>query len=307
MKSSSGSSRPEAGVLLCDKPAGVTSHDEVAALRRELGGVGGSGRSRPKVGHAGTLDPFATGLLLMLVGPATRLQRYLMGLPKTYLATARLGWLSSTGDSDGELEPTGRVPEDPRIATGRQLQRVPMTSAVRVEGERLYRRAHRGEQVATPEREVTVYEARRLELDRERARFEITCSSGTYVRTLIEGLGDAYCEQLRRTSIGSLELLPGRRAEVSPARTLEHLPARRLDDAELNRVATGAPVRAGELAPPPRRARPPSARFLPEDAGLAEPGAEGNGRPAVRLLAAGKLVAVARLEGGELRPEAVLV
>ncbi len=103
----------------------MTSHDVVARYRRELG---------LKTGHAGTLDPFATGLLVVLLGSATRLQRYVLGLPKTYVATARLGWTSTTGDPDGELSQTGRVPapEDLRLPTGRIMQRPPMTSAVRV-------------------------------------------------------------------------------------------------------------------------------------------------------------------------------
>src|SRR6201990_3041040 len=122
-------------VLLLDKPAGKTSHDVVAAVRRERG---------VKAVHAGTLDPFATGLLLVLLGGATRLQRFLVGLPKTYLATARLGWTSSTGDPDGELTETGVVPESLELPTGTVRQRVPMTSAVRVGGARLYKQDHRG-------------------------------------------------------------------------------------------------------------------------------------------------------------------
>lgn len=158
------------------------------------------------MGHAGTLDPFATGLLLILLGRATRLQRHLVELPKTYLATARLGWRSSTGDPEGELTETGRVPESLRLPTGRVRQRVPMTSAVRVGGERLYRKAHRGETVKTPEREVEVYRAELLEHDAESARFEVECSKGTYVRTLIETLEDAYCAELRRTAIGPFRI-----------------------------------------------------------------------------------------------------
>jgi tRNA pseudouridine55 synthase len=165
----------------------------VARVRRERG---------CKAGHAGTLDPFATGLLLVLLGGATRLQRFLIAMPKTYLATARLGWHSSTGDPDGELTETGRVPESLELPTGTVRQRVPMTSAVRVGGERLYRRAHRGEVIETPEREVEVDRADLLEHDGETARYEIECSSGTYVRTLVETLGDAYCAELRRTAIG---------------------------------------------------------------------------------------------------------
>jgi tRNA pseudouridine55 synthase len=180
-------------LLLYDKPAGVTSHDVVAKVRRERGA---------KAGHAGTLDPFATGLLLVLLGRATRLQQFLVGLPKTYLATARLGWISSTGDPDGELTETGRVPESLELPTGTVRQRVPMTSAVRVGGERLYKKAHRGEVVETPERDVQVHRAELLSSDSERAHYEIECSAGTYVRTLVETLDDAYCEALRRTAIG---------------------------------------------------------------------------------------------------------
>jgi tRNA pseudouridine55 synthase len=183
----------DGAVLLCDKPAGITSHDMVARVRREHG---------CKAGHAGTLDPFATGLLLVLMGKATRLQRFLTGLPKTYVAKARLGWRSSTGDPDGELTETGRVPAGLELPTGRVRQRVPMTSAVRVRGERLYRKAHRGEIVETPEREVDVYRADLLAQASETATYEIECSAGTYVRTLIETLGDAYCAELRRTAIG---------------------------------------------------------------------------------------------------------
>lgn len=192
-----GSGDASAAVLLCDKPAGLTSHDVVAQLRRERG---------CKAGHAGTLDPFATGLLLVLFGRATRLQRFLIELPKTYLATARLGWRSSTGDPDGELEQTGSRPSSLQLPTGAIRQRVPMTSAVRVGGERLYRKAHRGETVPTPEREVRIYRAELLDASEELATYEIECSTGTYIRTLIETLPDAYCSALRRTRIGPFEL-----------------------------------------------------------------------------------------------------
>lgn len=180
-------------LLLCDKPAGMTSHEMVARVRRERG---------EKAGHAGTLDPFATGLLLVLLGRATRLQRFLTDLPKTYLATARLGWNSSTGDPDGELTETGEIPDSLELPTGTVRQRVPMTSAVRVGGERLYRKAHRGETVATPERDVEIYRADLLGSDGGTASYEVECSAGTYVRTLIETLDDAYCAELRRTAIG---------------------------------------------------------------------------------------------------------
>ncbi len=202
-------------VLLLDKPAGKTSHDVVAAVRRERG---------VKAGHAGTLDPFATGLLLVLLGKATRLQRFLVGLPKTYLATARLGWTSTTGDPDGELTETGVVPPSLALPTGTVRQRVPMTSAVRVGGERLYRKAHRGETIETPVRDVQVHRAELLSSGDGYAHYEIECSAGTYVRTLIETLGDAYCSDLRRVGIGPFRIEEAGR-EVPVAEVAELVPA----------------------------------------------------------------------------------
>jgi tRNA pseudouridine55 synthase len=202
-------------VLLVDKPAGVTSHDVVARVRRERGA---------KVGHAGTLDPFATGLLLVLLGRATRLQRFPTALPKTYVATARLGWRSSTGDPDGELEQTGDISESLELPTGTVRQRVPMTSAVRVGGERLYKKAHRGETVQTPIRDVEIHRVELLSSDGERATYEIECSSGTYVRTLIETLGDAYCETLRRTAIGPFSVEDTGGEPLAPERVAELVP-----------------------------------------------------------------------------------
>jgi len=185
------------GIVLVDKPAGVTSHDVVAAQRRRLGrGV--------KVGHAGTLDPFATGLLLVLVGRATRVQRFLMALPKRYEAVARLGWTSTTGDPEGEIAP-GRVPSLD-LPTGTIRQRPPAYSAVKVGGQRAYAMARRGETVEIPEREVHVSRFDLLWRDGERAGFAIECSSGTYVRSLIADLGDAYCLELRRTAIRPFEV-----------------------------------------------------------------------------------------------------
>lgn len=205
----------EGAVLLCDKPAGITSHDMVVRLRRERG---------CKAGHAGTLDPFATGLLLVLLDGATKLQRFLTGLPKTYLATARLGWRSSTGDPDGELTETGVVPKSLSLPTGTVRQRVPMTSAVRVGGERLYRKAHRGEEVETPARDVEVYRAELLGHDEETARYEVECSAGTYIRTLVETLGDAYCSELRRTAIGPFRV-EDVGMEISVEQVAEMVPA----------------------------------------------------------------------------------
>jgi tRNA pseudouridine55 synthase len=256
------------GVILVDKPAGKTSHDVVAAIRRELGGRGG-----PKVGHAGTLDPFATGLLIVLVGRATRAQRFFMALPKAYRATARLGAVSSTGDPEGEIEVTGVLPPEPlALPTGRVRQRPPAYSAVKVGGERAYRRARRGEEVELPEREVVVHRFEALERDGDRLELEIECSSGTYVRSLVADLGDAYCEALRRTAIGPF------RVEDADGRTL----------VPLDRALAFLPevALAGDDA---RRATH----------GVAVPGAaEGP----VRLTDAEGVIAIAEPRNGDLRP-----
>jgi tRNA pseudouridine55 synthase len=187
------------GVLLIDKPIGITSHDVVARVRRALDGA--------RTGHAGTLDPFASGLLLVLVGGATRLQRTFMVLPKRYEAVARLGARSSTGDPEGEIVRTGRFPPaEPALPSGEIRQRPPIYSAVKVAGQRAYRRARRGERFELPERLVTVYRFEQCWREEQRAGFLIECSAGTYVRALIADLEDAYCERLRRTAIGPFEV-----------------------------------------------------------------------------------------------------
>jgi tRNA pseudouridine55 synthase len=196
------------GVLLYDKPAAVTSHDIVARTRRWRRGV--------KVGHAGTLDPFATGLLLVLLGRATRVQRFLMALPKTYQVVARFGAVSSTGDPEGEIVPTGVVPDgDLELPTGTIRQRPPAYSAIKIGGQRAYALARAGVEVDMPEREVSVYRFAETWRDGERRGFEIECSSGTYVRSLIAELGDAYCEALRRTAIGPFQV-----ADADPERVI---------------------------------------------------------------------------------------
>jgi tRNA pseudouridine55 synthase len=226
-------------VLLYDKPAGVTSHDVVARVRREL-------PPKTKVGHAGTLDPFATGLLLVLVGRATRVQRFLMALPKTYETTARFGAVSSTGDPEGELETTGNVPlGDLTLPVGRFMQRPPAFSAVKVGGRRAYQLARAGETPELAEREIEVHCFEQRWHDGDRRGFVIECSSGTYVRSLIADLGDAYCEQLRRTAIGPFEVAdadPGRPLALNDA--LSFLPELALDAERSRRVAHGQAVAA---------------------------------------------------------------
>lgn len=242
-------------MLLRAKPAGVTSHDVVAEVRRAL-------PRGARVGHAGTLDPFATGLLLVLVGPATRAQRFLVGLPKTYRAVARLGWVSDTGDRDGELFHTGRQPTELTIPVGEQRQRPPAYSAVKVQGERAYRRARRGEEVEIEPRAVTVYRAELQWHEGDRAAFEIECSAGTYVRSLITDLGDAYCESLERTAIGPFRLddalegdLPGVLGDalVPLGEALAFLPGRRLSDEQTRAVRHGRRIPLGPAARGPMR------------------------------------------------------
>lgn len=273
----------ETGVLIVDKPVGVTSHDVVARVRRERGG---------KVGHAGTLDPFATGVLTILLGRATRLQRYLLDLPKTYLATARLGWHSTTGDPDGELTETGRLPESLELPVGRIEQMVPMTSAVKVDGERLYKRAHRGEESEDrPVREVEIYRAELLDpptgdlVSGQEVDFEVEVSSGTYVRTLVETLGDAYCSALRRTAVGPLDIsLEGQ--VLSPMKALSFLPRVEIDESQARAIGYGQKVAAASVE-------------MPIDV---QEGRSGS----FTLVHADNLIAVARLDQEMLRPEVVL-
>ena len=233
------------GVLLIDKPPGMSSHDVVAAVRRAAGGA--------RTGHAGTLDPFATGLLVVLLGRATKAQRELMALPKRYETLALLGALSSTGDTEGEITETGRIPPDPPdLPTGEIRQRPPIHSAVKVRGERAYKRARRGESFQMPERIVTVHRFEQLWRTPGRqpgalptAAFAIECGSGTYVRSLVAALGDAYCLELRRTAVGPFDVVdavpPPRRGE-----RWEDLPLIALEQALAR--ARGAGVAGGPAA-----------------------------------------------------------
>jgi tRNA pseudouridine55 synthase len=227
---------PPDGVVLYDKPAGITSHDVVARMRRALG--------RRKIGHAGTLDPFATGLLLILVGRATRVQRFLMALPKRYETVARFGAVSSTGDPEGEIVQTGVVPTgDLELPTGRVRQRPPAFSAVKVGGRRAYALARAGEEVELAERDVEVYRFEERWRDGDRRAFVIECSSGTYVRSLIADLGDAYCDELRRTAIGRFSV-----EDADPERiigldaALSFMPEVRLDPEGTRRAGHGGAV-----------------------------------------------------------------
>lgn len=276
---------------LVDKPAGPTSHDVVAGIRRRLG-------RKAKVGHAGTLDPFATGLLVVLVGRATRLAPYVTAHDKSYLATLRTGFTSATGDPEGPVEPAGAPAEAAAVAAvlpsfaGRQAQRVPALAAVKVDGERLYRRARRGEPVEGPEREIEVHELRLVEDHGDGVvTLAVRCSAGTYVRRLASDIGErlgcgAYLTALRRTAVGGLsvdEAVPPDAVApdggLDPGRGLG-MPERVLSDDELADVRHGCPVPPGEA---------------------------GGGEGPVALLAPdGRLVAIARPGGGGLRPAVVL-
>ena len=236
-------------VLVCDKPVGVTSHDVVASVRRDLPpGV--------KVGHAGTLDPFATGVLLVLVGRATRAQRFLMALTKRYEVVARFGAISTTGDPEGEITETGIVPDGAlALPTGTVRQRPPAYSAVKVDGRRAYALARAGEEVELAEREVTVSRFQERWRDGDRRAFAIECSSGTYVRSLVADLGDAYCESLRRTAVGAFDVAgadPHRPIALSDA--LSFLPEVRLDAEQGWRAAHGQAIPAPDTPAGPARA-----------------------------------------------------
>ena len=241
------------GVVLADKPAGRTSHDITTMVRRGLG--------ERKAGHAGTLDPFATGLLIILVGRARRVQRFFTALPKEYVAVARFGAVSTTGDPDGEITQTGSGPPGELVLpTGTIRQRPPAYSAIRIDGTRAYERVRRGETVVIPEREVTVYAFDELWREDDRAGFRIVCSSGTYVRSLIADLGDAYTEELRRTRIGPLRVEDADPATVIPMQeALGFFASLQIDGDLARRAASGVAIE------PPRPVAPPRAGWeLPD-------------------------------------------
>jgi tRNA pseudouridine55 synthase len=278
-----------------DKPAGMTSHDVVQRVRRVLG--------LRAVGHTGTLDPFATGLLVLLLGRATRLARFLDRQTKQYLATARLGIRTSTDDltgrvtaqsSDWELVSRSTVERELGGLEGEQLQQPPQYSAKQVAGERSYRKARRGEVASLEPARVTVHLIELIEYQPPDVTFRAEVSTGTYIRALARDLGErlgvgAHLTELRRQAIGSLRVEDAVTLEqigpdaVMPAHAvLPDLPRVELDATARNAVAHGQAVVDGR-----------------------EAGQRGGGA-AVALLAAGELVAVAEEENGLLRPKVVL-
>jgi tRNA pseudouridine55 synthase len=286
------------GILPVDKPEGPTSHDAVAAARRALG--------VRRIGHTGTLDPFATGLLLLCVGPATRLAEYFGDLDKAYTATARLGVETDTLDRTGTTTATSdawRELDDDAIRrafeeqVGRRLQTPPAYSAKKIAGRRAYEMARAGQEVAPPAVEVVIHVLRVLDVDADTGlvRFEMTCAAGTYVRAVARDAGEAlgvgaHLTELRRTRIGRFaadEALPLDRIDdpdavaaalVPPLKALGHLPVVELTAEEAAAIRHGRPVAA---------------------VGRAAGGM-------VALAADGALLAMAESDGERLRPRKVM-
>lgn len=289
---------PPVGILLVDKAVGPTSHDVVDAVRK-------AARIRG-VGHAGTLDPFASGLLLVLLGSATRLSEYFLGMEKEYEATVHLGVETASHDRDGEIvsEASGwkEVDADELEAAlaglrGRISQRPPAYSAKKIRGEAAHRRVRRGEKVELGPVEVEVHDLKVLEMDLPRVRLGVRCSSGTYIRALARDLGRSlnvggHLSTLRRTRIGPfkvtsslpLDSLSGLEAIqtnlIPPALALAHFPSFEVRPEEAARICQG------QFLPIPHTE-------IPE------------GTP-VRVLLEGDLLAVAAREGDQLRPRKVL-
>lgn len=269
------------GLLVVDKPVGPTSHDVVHLVRRETG--------VKKVGHTGTLDPRASGILLLCLGQATRLSEYLLNEPKRYLAWIRFGQSTNTYDAEGEIvEESGRSPD--REALERTLQdfqgtleqRPPAYSAVKVKGKPAYELSRRGQAIELKPRKITIdnlilrsYEPPLLEL-------EIHCSAGTYIRSLAHDLGQeletgAHLAELRRTRVGpfgldqavgfaslgeAIESGSWKRYVVPAAQALPGLPAVRVDGEELNRVRHGRLIERVAEAEGPARALSPQGELV---------------------------------------------
>jgi tRNA pseudouridine55 synthase len=248
------------GLLLIDKPGGITSHDAVVKVRRAL--------EMKKVGHAGTLDPMATGLLVMGIGRGTRLLRFLGDLPKTYTGTFRLGVETTTLDADGEV--TGRAPtggiDDGSIAEamaaklGASSQRPPAFSAVKVGGRKLYEAARRGQALEAPARIVRVERFELAAREGDDVSFIATVGGGTYVRVLAADVGralgcGAHLVALRRTGIGPFTVVdatpPEDPGSVWPLeRAVAHLPRFSLEPEEAIAASHGRILAPGSITGP---------------------------------------------------------
>ena len=226
------------GILLVDKPQGKTSHDVVDAVRRDL--------QERSVGHAGTLDPLATGLLVLGVGKATRLLEY-MQYDKTYEAEVQLGILTETDDADGpkigERPVLSRAELEAATATmlGEIVQKPPRYSAVKVGGRKLYDYARKGKEVDAPERRVRIDELTLVSYDAPRAKFRIKGSKGLYIRSIARDLG-GHVTALRRTACGPFRIEDAGPELLPMDVALMHLPELRLTTEELHRFETGRSV-----------------------------------------------------------------
>ncbi|MDZ4654551.1 MAG: tRNA pseudouridine(55) synthase TruB [Coriobacteriia bacterium] len=257
-----------AGLLVIDKPAGMTSHAVVEAVRRATG--------ERRVGHAGTLDPLATGVLLVLVGPYTRLERYLSGKTKSYDAVIAFGAETDTDDADGTTTRTASVPPellDPDTAVtllgrfvGDSMQQPPIYSAIKVAGKTAHRVARSGGEIELAPRPITVFEAELVGIDPGEATWTVhfTVSKGTYIRALARDIGRAGCSaahvrSLRRTASGAVTaeetITLARLAEANNVRTLFAdpipalaMPVLEVDDAQAYAVANGRPFAVDDLA-----------------------------------------------------------
>lgn len=207
---------PKEDIILIDKPAGLSSFGVVARVRRRLSEQAGK---KIKVGHTGTLDPFATGLLILLANKATKLSNQFLKLDKWYEATIFLGKTSTTGDPEGEIieQNTEKIPTLEEVKTvisqfvGQITQTVPVFSAVKINGQRAYQLARRGEAVSMPTRQIEIYSLEILSYNYPELIIRTHVSSGTYIRTLGEDIGKAlgvgaYLTSLRRTQVGDYQI-----------------------------------------------------------------------------------------------------
>lgn len=314
------------GLLVVDKPSGCTSHDVVARVRRMF--------PKTKVGHAGTLDPSATGVLLVGVGRGTRLLMYLSALPKCYVATVKFGVTTDSQDADGRIIATSEshltaadvesVLDD---FTGEIDQVPPMVSAVKIDGEPLYKAARRGEEVERSARRVHIYELQMEGFDAsaQTADLRVVCSSGTYIRTLGADMGEklgpgAHITSLRRTFIGSfdeaaahpldsLEAMPDdqRLATVIPlAQAMRDFPVIVVDATQRIDVSHGKPLQMTSSAVRPGELPLTLPRQHGSDRPSHEPGMSA-GVPVAVIDEAGQLLAVYRKGQDRLKPAAVLI
>ena len=200
------------GVIIINKQKDFTSHDVVNVIRKKL--------NTKKVGHTGTLDPNATGVLPILVGKATKISKYLIEHDKTYIATIKLGEKTDTGDNEGQVIEEKLVPADLKKEDinnvlqsflGKQKQVPPMYSAIKINGKKLYEYAREGKEVKLEAREIEIYKIQLLEYKNSKIKFEVECSKGNYIRTLCEDIAKklgtvGYMEELQRTKVNNFKI-----------------------------------------------------------------------------------------------------